>query len=153
MNNDRIAEIRARCEAASKGADEVYDWRIADADLIAHAREDIPYLLEQLERTEADCDALHSEVIRLAQESVRRDATLAKLEAEVETATEARQWIPVSERLPEESLVKFLAVTKWGHIMLAQRRSWQPDWIVGGLKMKGDITHWLPLPEPPQKGD
>ena len=86
MNTDRIADIRARCEAASKGADEVWDWRIADTDRIAHAREDIPYLLEQLERTEADRDALRNEVIRLAQESVRRDATLAKLEAEVKAA-------------------------------------------------------------------
>lgn len=71
---DRIAEIKTRCEAATPGAwkhEEAADYSMIydaqgkasdplalvgsntdDADFIAHAREDIPYLLEQLEEAQ-----------------------------------------------------------------------------------------------------
>lgn len=75
---DRLSEIRARCEAATTGpwkyqdngfdggiygADhlmvvggEPHEGRIEDgpdAQFIAHSREDIPYLLEEIERIES----------------------------------------------------------------------------------------------------
>ena len=61
----------------------------------------------------------------------------------------ARRWIPVSERLPEPH----------GHVL-----GWQPDfarpaevwigssgqWLGGDFEPAGHITHWMPLPEPPE---
>ena len=71
--SDRIAEIKARCEAATpgpwyKGNDTlvmkteshavVCDTRArSDAAFIAHARDDIPDLLAELERVTAERDA------------------------------------------------------------------------------------------------
>lgn len=60
-----------------------------------------------------------------------------------------RRWIPVGERLPEPH----------HHVI-----GWQPDfartaevwigssgqWIGGDFESAGDITHWMPLPEPPE---
>ena len=60
------------------------------------------------------------------------------------------EWISVKDRLPEEHTKKFLAVTKWGHIMLAERRYGSKTMVVGGLSLLSDITHWMPLPEPPR---
>lgn len=75
---DRINEIRARCEAAAPGP-----WRKgmsglitdgtgralffseaanANAEFIAHAREDIPYLLEKIERLRNENQAIIEEL-------------------------------------------------------------------------------------------
>ena len=60
---------------------------------------------------------------------------------------ERRRWIPVAERLPDEKqrvLVrcKIVGTTAgwrlWG--------KWMTDMGDGG----GEITHWMPLPEPPE---
>ena len=62
---------------------------------------------------------------------------------------EQSKWISVKDqtRMPPE---KFLAVTKWGKIVLVERRSWgDRDWLVGGLYLPEDIKWWMPLPEPP----
>lgn len=60
-----------------------------------------------------------------------------------------QEWIPVSERLP-----------KWGQkclVVLKTRNSVTTD-IFRGLRKEGDwsyvfneVTHWMPLPEPPEK--
>lgn len=78
--DNRINEIRARCEAATKGSWKRYDkadyaeihngntWGkdlppialvgdVDDARFIINAREDIPYLLDELERVTAERDA------------------------------------------------------------------------------------------------
>jgi hypothetical protein len=73
MTDEQLAEIRARCEAATGGPWEVghkceiytrhYQvgpigdfWEPADARFTAHAREDIPALLAEVERLRADAE-------------------------------------------------------------------------------------------------
>ena len=66
-------------------------------------------------------------------------------------------WIPVTERLPEEGDV-VLAWTptsricnRFGVCLIHKNRD-DPDWIMwdDGSGMYGDATHWMPLPDPPQ---
>lgn len=73
--NQRIGEIRARCEAATPGPWKQYnDWEVItpskiqsvahtfnpnannDAEFIAHVREDVPYLLSEVERLIAEIE-------------------------------------------------------------------------------------------------
>jgi hypothetical protein len=73
MTDEQLAAIRARCEAATGGPWEVghkceiytrhYQvgpigdfWEPADARFTAHAREDIPALLAEVERLRADAE-------------------------------------------------------------------------------------------------
>ena len=149
MNDNRIAEIQQRCEAAtpspwevekyyhdepyeqfiksaavvstyedgSKGTITRNNWSnpvVADLEFIAHAREDIPYLLAQL----------------------------AERDKEIERLQESQRWIPVSERLPKKD------------------SNPMRDTDAGIQKVRGwichnprtDITHWKPLPKPPEGG-
>lgn len=75
------------------------------------------------------------------------EARIAELEAE-------RKWIPVSERLPEDRAT-ILAAFKNREILTATYykhyeafggvENW---WDIEGWH-SGNVTHWMPLPEPP----
>lgn len=63
------------------------------------------------------------------------------------------RWIPVEERLPEEGknvLIFVKCMNNWWHI--------EVDWRIGGCWFNNaetdwnKITHWMPLPEPPEEG-
>lgn len=156
---DRIAEIKARCEAATPGPWETanksvrvagsqqeaswgkyapngYDGGIcnclggnsyratknspvnvqarANADFIAHSREDLPWALD----------------------------IIAAQQAEIDRLTEAQRWIPVTERLPREDCIIYEANA--GRVWFSYAEEVDAaDW---------NITHWMPLPAAP-KGD
>lgn len=63
------------------------------------------------------------------------------------------RWIPVEERLPEE-LTDVL--TKCGHgaaWFYGLAHLFEGKWKVDGIGGSVDIvTHWMPLPEPPEEG-
>ncbi len=63
----------------------------------------------------------------------------------IEDAPAVREWIPVSERLPDWRDEKVLVFTKYG-FSICER-------TVNG-RWKGQhanwISHWMPLPEPPK---
>jgi hypothetical protein len=61
------------------------------------------------------------------------------------------EWIPVSERLPTEELASVLVYTKDGGVSEGQYyptiKSWkQFRWSVENAT----VTHWMPLPKPPE---
>jgi len=117
--DERLLAIQARCEAATPGPWKViekgntvpsvavvsvaYDTRPQEticpnmstktdnADFIAHARQDIPYLLALLAERDGSLLTLRKEVTTLAIESLERMRELAKLEAEIERLREAKR--------------------------------------------------------------
>ena len=61
------------------------------------------------------------------------------------------RWIPVSERLPEEEKVVLCHCRANIIETLAYYDGlWQG---YNGSYMKGFVTHWMPLPEPPKDGE
>ena len=68
------------------------------------------------------------------------------------------RWIPVTERLPDED-VSVLVLCK-NHAMFvgfyrvySQEGRWHTKTALNSSKLlnKGRVTHWMPLPEPPQE--
>ncbi len=70
------------------------------------------------------------------------------------------EWISVKDRLPEEN-TRVLICTQWGDVWMAsyysECRIAQAYWDVetlrgGGIDFKAtEVTHWMPLPEPPKR--
>ena len=84
-------------------------------------------------------------------------------------ASNVQEWIPVTERLPEQDKEVLLIVHGWEdrlyytgclHRQEAER-SWltgieskASDWKIWGFSYFREpiVTHWMPLPEPPKEG-
>ena len=87
--------------------------------------------------------------------SKRVDESIPKDDAEIIIAEVAKpRWIPVTERLPfaesgdvsEKVLVtdgQDMAIAEWFNFEMCE-----PYWSYTGM---GDITHWIPLPQPPEE--
>ena len=80
------------------------------------------------------------------------DVALRKRIAELEAE---RRWIPVSERLPEDR-VTILAAFNNREILTAKYYKYYSGfgsvenyWRIEGWH-SGNVTHWMPLPEPPE---
>lgn len=72
----------------------------------------------------------------------------------IKSGVTIREWVSVTEKLPEES-GKYLVCTNRGNVYQTKFYSY-PQEIGGhwGQKDKGkSITHWMPLPEPPERSD
>ena len=72
-----------------------------------------------------------------------------------------QQWIPVSERLPEEQATVFV-LCKNGAVFSGYRFNdyenavrWRIHTALSSTKLlnKGRVTHWMLLPEPPKEGE
>ena len=64
---------------------------------------------------------------------------------------EDRRWIPVTERLPDD-WVDVLARLQCGDCVVAVKSG--PIWLERFINIRledGDVTHWMPLPEPPKE--
>jgi hypothetical protein len=87
---------------------------------------------------------------------------------EIERLRDERRWIPVSERLPEEYKTVLVAINgsvsagevrfpdsdsecgmdePWW-MVFKDKRDMSPEWA--SLVSLNDVTHWMPLPEPPE---
>jgi hypothetical protein len=64
---------------------------------------------------------------------------------------EKQKWIPVTERLPDEDtrVLVWLRVKIYDHTHMDTDRLHRSRWVRWGE----DVTHWMPLPEPPKEED
>ena len=79
-------------------------------------------------------------------------AELARLTAELAELREKTRWIPVSERLPEDS-GQYICAIRYNE---EPKKTWveQRFWNIFWWDMYTSIvTHWMPLPEPPEATD
>ena len=66
------------------------------------------------------------------------------------------QWIPVSERLPEDGVDVLVSWgTPEGELLIAHWRADEREWFddEGKRVPAVGVTHWMPLPEPPRASD
>lgn len=66
---------------------------------------------------------------------------------------ERNQWIPVTERLPENG--EYVLCFCRANIVCVLRRDKGGDWYENPthVYMSGFVTHWMPLPEPPESDE
>ena len=84
------------------------------------------------------------------------DALLVRDAADVIEELSKPKWIPVTDRLPEDGsdVLAYLKYADNSRIAAANyyKGTWQ-DCIMGRLYLteEGFVTHWMPLPEPPEE--
>ena len=65
-----------------------------------------------------------------------------------------QKWIPVSERLPEKR-EDVLLCRKWWNEIQNPQMGWHNDvsgeWFDLSNRVIRNVTHWMPLPEPPKE--
>ena len=135
---ERLTEIRQRTEAA-KAQKEKGDSITAACIAWSIVANDIPYLLSEVDRL----NALHKREIIITGEYAQR---VIDLTARAEKAEAENRWIPVGERLPEDSEPVYVyCPTGRGSVeatMGMMARAHKYTWY----------THWMPraVPEPPK---
>lgn len=64
------------------------------------------------------------------------------------------KWIPVEEWLPEKEEYVLCHSNKHGGYMFVGYRGYlSGEWVEGNSLHLKDVTHWMPLPEPPREGE
>lgn len=139
--------VNALCEHAEWAEGNQWETPITLCD-------DLTEAADRLENQSTHIAALQQEIEKLRgqNEQLREAAALvAKESAELLE----RRWIPVEERLPEDRsdvLVVAYWHERWGVYMgwcAPERAAWS---VHIGIGDRSDIavTHWMPLPEPPE---
>lgn len=62
------------------------------------------------------------------------------------------KWIPVTERLPKKDEY-VLCYSEYDTWFIGYRGFHSGEWIRDGVMYPAEITHWMPLPEPPERSD
>jgi hypothetical protein len=138
------------CEFAGTGSQKAWNTRpIEDA-----LRAELEAVKVELQQANSETTAARE---ALDKATDRMSAEFARLAEELQQAREAQRWIPVSERLPEsetENRATFMIAGIIDGFQFVSSAAydyrygeWQSEL---GMNMSDLITHWRPLPEPPQ---
>lgn len=140
MNDDLVKRLRASCDSCK-----LWDGYkcCLKGECTAQTRLQAADAIEEL-RAKVD---LHKEVI----EDYRR--------ANMMLINKFPKWIPVTERLPEKQgwcvACVFYRGIQWGDITTKGFTSVCPAYYFEGtfhkVSSEAEVTHWMPLPEPPEK--
>ena len=61
-----------------------------------------------------------------------------------------QEWIPVTKRLPKNGKEGVLIALRWGEVDIGgcEDGRWRSEFV--NEYEDGEVTHWMPLPEPPK---
>ena len=61
-----------------------------------------------------------------------------------------QEWISVTERLPESGKESVLIALRWGEVDIGwcEDGRWRSEFV--NEYEDGEVTHWMPIPEPPK---
>ena len=61
-----------------------------------------------------------------------------------------QEWISVDDRLPESGKESILIALRWGEVDIGwcEDGRWSSEFV--NEYEEGEVTHWMPLPEPPK---
>ena len=81
-----------------------------------------------------------------------------RLRAELAAEREKHRWIQVSERLPKDYRPVLIYAAMQGQVLMGVHISAIPQWSSAGYiyyhgGIYTSITHWMPLPQPPEVKD
>jgi len=85
----------------------------------------------------------NQEVPELVPLDYHEDALALSIKRRI-AAEEKLRWIPVSERLPEKN-GQYLVYSGWVRTLLCLYGEWACD------PKESPVTHWMPLPSPPDE--
>ena len=126
-----------------------------DEQLVKRLRSEAVYLPEKFSKNAELLDVLMKAADAIEELSMKLhgdEAAIAGMKREIERMVVAGKprWIPVTERLPEER-TDVLAMTADCDIYVCDfLPSVRQFWTIPGDDLHiDDITHWMPLPEPP----
>ena len=132
---------------------DVEKWKDTALQLSANngkSRNEVNQLREQAAFLKTDYEISNRELLILMVEINRLTACVAEVEAENAKLREQMRWIPVSERLPETNK-SVLTLDQYGNQAIL---GYYPDDECGGFGMYPyEVTHWMPLSEPPEDTD
>ena len=107
-----------------------------------------------IETLQAELAALQKEVASLAIESIEREKTLAKLEAEVMRLWEAQRWTDTEYDTPDigQAVLLYMPDKETDNIRAGEYMG-EGDYRIGNKLYRGmEIDAWLPLPAAPEEG-
>lgn len=80
-----------------------------------------------------------------------QDTQIAHLISRIAQLEAERRWVPVSERLPEMAGAYLCHIgATYGMTWISVRKFIKGKWKGLGAE---NVTHWMPLPQPPEAGD
>ena len=108
-----------------------------------------------LRQAQMDCAAASSAVLKKENEQMR-DAAAQVTKLAAEAAVE-REWISVEDRLPEvwrndetAELVNYMIYSPDFGVDIGNYHATAKKWFC--IVLPCTVTHWMPLPEPPEEG-
>ena len=121
--------------------------RAIDADAYV---EDLKDLYEKLKNISGKCESIRDKEIALLQMSLLSECVL--ILTEQPTIEPKQEWISVKDRLPEKGQgVLCFCAGNLANFYMWTGEEWEDSY--GYYEYDDIISHWMPLPEPPEKNN